>query len=405
MAVPSSWTSTVNVNASPGSPVQAVLETADIENSGGGGGVSTVTVELIDPVPTEAVTVYEPEASLPSLSEVLTFPSLSVVAVVTLNDTVPSSGLTLNVTVCPSTGLPSSVTLRVNGNEPPGWPGQGLVVIMRTNPDGGEVPTVAVPLTDSPLIDAETVYEPEASLPRVSVVLARPLLPVVVLVGLSDAVPSSGLTLNVTVCPCVAVPSSRTSTTNVNASPGSPDPGLLITTMDISGSGGGGGVSTVAVPLTDWVPSVAVTVYEPEASLPRVSVVLARPLLPVVALVGLSDAVPLSGLTLNVTVCPCVAVPSSRTSTVNVNASPGSPDPGLLITTMDISGGGGGGGVSTVAVPLTDWVPSVAVTVYEPEASLPRVSVVLARPLLPVVALVGLSDAVPLSGLTLNVTV
>ena len=264
--------------------------------------LSTVTVELIDPVPTEAVTVYEPEASLPSLSEVLTFPSLSVVAVVTLNDTVPSSGLTLNVTVCPSTGLPSSVTLRVNGNEPPGWPGQGLVVIMRTNPDGGEVPTVAVPLTDSPLIDAETVYEPEASLPRVSVVCARPSLPVVALVVLSDAVPSSGLTLNVTVCPCVAVPSSWTSTTNVNASPGSPDPGLLITTMDNSGSGGGGGVSTVAVPLTDWLPSVAVTVYEPEASLPRVSVVLARPLLPVVALVVLSDAVPSSGLTLNVTV-------------------------------------------------------------------------------------------------------
>ena len=248
-------------------------------------------------------------------------------------------------------------------------------------------------------------YEPEASLPRVSVVCARPSLPVVALVVLSDAVPSSGLTLNVTVCPSVAVPSSRTSTTNVNASPGSPDPGLLITTMDISGGGGGGGVSTVAVPLTDWLPSVAVTVYEPVASLPRVSVVLARPLLPVVALVGLSDTVPLSGLTLNVTVCPCVAVPSSRTSTVNVNASPGSPDPGLLITTMDISGGGGGGDVSTVAVPLTDWVPSVAVTVYEPEASLPRVSVVLARPSLPVVALVGLSDAVPSSGLMLNVTV
>ena len=56
---------------------------------------------------------------------------------------------------------------------------------------------------------------------------------------------------------------------------------------------------------------------------------------------------------------------------------------------MDISGGGGGGGVSTVAVPLTDWLPSVAVTVYEPEASFPSVSVVLARPSLPVVALVG----------------
>ena len=265
--------------------------------------LSTVTVELIDPVPTEAVTVYKPEASLPSLSEVLTCPSLSVVAVVTLNDTVPSSGLTLNVTVCPSTGIPSSVTVTINGNEPPGWPGQGLVVITMTNPDGGSpVSTVAVPLTDSPLIDAETVYEPEASLPSVSVVCARPLLPVVALVGLSDTVPLSGLTLNVTVCPSVAVPSSWTSTTNVNASPGSPDPGLLITTMDISGGGGGGGVSTVAVPLTDWLPSVAVTVYEPEASLPSLSVVLARPLLPVVALVGLSDAVPSSGRTLNVTV-------------------------------------------------------------------------------------------------------
>ena len=178
-----------------------------------------------------------------------------------------------------------------------------------TNPDGGEVSTVAVPLTDSPLIDAVTVYEPVASFPSVSVVLARPSLPVVALVGLSDTVPLSGRTLNVTVCPSVAVPSSRTSTTNVNASPGSPDPGLLITTMD--NSGGGGIVSTVTVPLTDWLPCVAVTVYEPEALLPRVSVVWARPSLPVVALVGFTDAVPLSGLTLNVTVSPCAGLPSS----------------------------------------------------------------------------------------------
>ena len=64
-----------------------------------GSEVLTVTVVLIDEVPTEAVTMYEPVASLPSLSEVLTFPSLLVVALVGLSDAVPSFGLTLNVTV------------------------------------------------------------------------------------------------------------------------------------------------------------------------------------------------------------------------------------------------------------------------------------------------------------------
>ena len=38
-------------------------------------------------------------ASLPSVSEILTRPSLPVVALVVLSDTVPSFGLTLNVTV------------------------------------------------------------------------------------------------------------------------------------------------------------------------------------------------------------------------------------------------------------------------------------------------------------------
>ena len=46
-----------------------------------------------------------------------------------------------------------------------------------------------------------TVYDPEALLPSVKVVCACPLLLVVALVGFSDAVASSGLTLNVTVFP------------------------------------------------------------------------------------------------------------------------------------------------------------------------------------------------------------
>ncbi len=65
---------------------------------------------------------------------------------------------------------------------------------------------------------------------------------------------------------------------------------------------------------------------------------------------------------------------------------------------------GSGFGFLTVAIPLTDWVPTDAVIVYDPDASLGSVSVVCARPLLPVVALVILSDLDPASGLTLNDT-
>ena len=83
--------------------------------------------------------------------------------------------------------------------------------------------------------------------------------------------------------------------------------------MDNSGGGGGGGdgASTVAVLLTEEVPTEAVTVYEPEEPLPVLNVVLARPLLPVVVLVGFNDTVPSLGLTLNVTVFPDAALPSS----------------------------------------------------------------------------------------------
>ncbi len=163
---------------------------------------------------------------------------------------------------------------------------------------GGEVSTSTVPLAAKPLSSlAETVYEPEALLPNVSVVCARPLLSVVPLVGLTDAVPSAGRTLNDTACPCAGLPSSWTVTVNVNASPGATAPGTSVIAMDNFGSGFG--FLTVAVPLTDSVPTDAVIVYEPDASLGSVSVVCARPLLPVVALVILSDLDPASGLTLN----------------------------------------------------------------------------------------------------------
>ena len=77
-------------------------------------------------------------------------------------------------------------------------------------------------------------------------------------------------------------------------------------------SGGGGIVSTVTVPLTDWLLCVAVTVYEPEASAPKGQ----RRTGPVRRyqlwrLWDSADAVPLSGLTLNVTVSPCAGLPSS----------------------------------------------------------------------------------------------
>ena len=66
-----------------------------IDNSGGGGGASTTAVLLTEEVPTDAVTVYEPVEPLPVLNVVLARPLLSVVALVVLSDTVPSSGLTL----------------------------------------------------------------------------------------------------------------------------------------------------------------------------------------------------------------------------------------------------------------------------------------------------------------------
>jgi hypothetical protein len=70
---------------------------------GGGDDASTVTVPLIELPPPDAVTVYDPEEPLPVIKEVLASPLLSVVALVVLSDTVPSFGLTLNVTVLPDT--------------------------------------------------------------------------------------------------------------------------------------------------------------------------------------------------------------------------------------------------------------------------------------------------------------
>ena len=136
------------------------------------------------------------------------------------------------------------------------------------------------------------------------------MLSVVVLVALSDTVPSSGLTLNVTVFPGAALPSSWTPIENVVLSPGTRGQGVLNITAD-KPDGGGGDASTVAVPLVDLEPTVAVTVYEPEALPPSVTEVDARPLLPVVALVGFSDALPSPDVILKVTVFPDAAPPSS----------------------------------------------------------------------------------------------
>ena len=129
------------------------------------------------------------------------------------------------------------------------------------------------------------------------------------LVVLSDTVPSSGLTLNVTVSPGAALPSSWAVTVNVVLSPGSRGQGVLNITAERPD--GGGGVLTVAVPLVDLEPTVAVIVYEPDALSPSVTEVDARPLLPVVALVGFSDALPSPDVMLNVTVFPDAALPSS----------------------------------------------------------------------------------------------
>ena len=135
-------------------------------------------------------------------------------------------------------------------NVSPGAPDPGpLITTMENRGSGGEVWTIAVPVTELSLLVAVIMYEPVALFPSVRVVCVRPLLPVVSLVGLSVTFPSLGLTLNVTVSPDVAVPFFRTSTTKFNVSPGAPDPGPLITTREYCG--GGGEVVTVAVPLTD----------------------------------------------------------------------------------------------------------------------------------------------------------
>ena len=173
---------------------------------------------------------------------------------------------------------------------------------------------------------------PDAFAPSVIVVEACPSVSVVALAGFRDALLSPEVMLNDTVFPDAAVPSSCTSTVNVNSSPGLPDPGLVTTLIDNPVCGGG---LTVAVPLIDLESTVAVTVYEPDAFSPSVIVVEACPLVSVVALAGLRDAFPSPDVILKETVFPDAALPSSCTSTVNVNSSPGFPVPGLVTTLMD----------------------------------------------------------------------
>ena len=55
--------------------------------------------------------------------------------------------------------------------------------------------------------------------------------------------------------------------------------------------------------------------------------------------------------------------------------------------TIATGGGGGGGTAPTVTVTLTDSLPADTVIVYEPDALLPNLIVVEARPLLEVVVL------------------
>ena len=152
-----------------------------------------------------------------------------------------------------------------------------------------ESSTVAVAPTDTPLLVAVIVYEPEALFPSVSVVCACPLESVVVLVVFSVAFSSLGGILKSTVRSSVRRPSRRTSTVNVNVSPGSPDPGLVTTcygvfwrrlqshSQIVPGCGGGEVTVAVSVPVTDLPLLVAVIVYEPEALFPSVSVVCACP--------------------------------------------------------------------------------------------------------------------------------
>ena len=140
------------------------------------------------------------------------------------------------------------------------------------------------------------------------------MLSVVALVVLSDTVPSAGLTLNVTASPTTGGDSkmgpvnfSTAPKPIVNSSPGLPD--KLSENVNMIGADGGG--LTVAVPLVDMLPTVAVIVYEPEALFPSITVVEARPSLPVVVLVVPSDALPSPDIMLNVTVFPDAALPSS----------------------------------------------------------------------------------------------
>ena len=75
---------------------------------GGGGGVLTVAVPLVDLEPLDAVIVYDPEALSPSVTEVDARPLLPVVVLVVPNDAFPSPDVILKVTVFPDAALPSS---------------------------------------------------------------------------------------------------------------------------------------------------------------------------------------------------------------------------------------------------------------------------------------------------------
>ena len=114
--------------------------------------MSTSTVVPAEPLPADAVTEYEPEALLPSVSVVWASPLLSVNEILVLNDAVPSSGVIRNPTNCPPTGFPSSSTSAVNVNASPGWAGPGFFGDISTENDrgggGGEASTSTVILAE-----------------------------------------------------------------------------------------------------------------------------------------------------------------------------------------------------------------------------------------------------------------
>ena len=181
------------------------------------------------------------------------------------------------------------------------------------------------------------------------------------------------------------MPFSRTSAVKVTVSPGWMGSERL-ESRDRGRDGGAGVVVVLTVSLTfPMLPTDAVTVYSLAGLFPSVSVVDARPPLSVVKLVGLNDAAPSSGLTLNVTVWPDLL--PSVTSAVSVTDSPGWKGPARLMYSARGGGGGGGGTAPTVTVTLTDSLPADTVIVYEPDALLPNLIVVEARPLLLVVVL------------------